>query len=106
MQLVAELLPEIEDLLERQFVVKIEFSGLKALDRCRAILGRVEDDRVELHVGSVVKPGVLDDLDVIVRYPLGKDERSVGDEIARFGPVGAKAFDGGLVQRIGRLMRQ
>ena len=106
MHLVAELLPEVGELLDRQFVVGIEFSGLEALDRGRAVLGRIEDHGVELHVGGIVKLRVLDDLDVIVRHPLGEDERSVGDEIAGLGPVGAKAFDGGPMHRIGRLMRQ
>ena len=102
----AELLPELGELLDRQFVVGIEFSGLEALDCRRTVLGRIEDHGIELHVGGVMKLGILDDLDVIVRHPLGEDERSVGDEIAGFGPVGAKPFDGSPMHWIGRLMRQ
>ncbi len=104
--LIAELGLQIGELFSRQIVVAVEFASLEALHRRRAVFGRDEVDDVDLHIGGVMELRVLDHLDVVVGYPLGQREGAVRHQLARLDPVGAQLVDGGLVDRIGRLVGQ
>jgi len=61
----------VRQVLDALRMTVLELPGFEALDRCRTVLGRIEEHGIELHVGGGMKFRIPDDLDVVVRHARG-----------------------------------
>ncbi len=104
--LVAELVPQVLELVGRDVGGEMQIAGLEAPRRRREVGGRVEDHRIDLHIGRCVEMWVPVEPDMRVRRQLLQHVGAVRDPVLRPRRLLHRHGHAGLVHRQGALMGQ